>query len=132
MFWTLKFQVLPTLEESMGDCWSEWSHLFTYTIQYVVPSLILSSPPWAVGKGMANLEMQEKKSSKPPVCSTQTREENWKPWDTLLHERQKWDTAQEKAAGEAQQMNGVYPYSEVYAHVLAHGGRGSCCHYRAL
>lgn len=56
VFSTLKFQLFPPLEESMSDCWSERSHLAIYSIRYALCSLILTSPPWAVGKGMANLE----------------------------------------------------------------------------
>lgn len=107
-FQTLKFQLFPPLEDSTGQCWFEWSHLSISITQYVVHSLILSSPR-ALGKGMADSEMWEKRSSRLPVCSTLMSKENWKSWGTVLCERQKWETPQEMAGSEAEQMNGFIP-----------------------
>lgn len=69
MFLALKFQLFLTSD----DCWSRWTHPSVCMIWYLDHSLTLSSPSWSVGKGMANVEIWEKKVVSPQ--SAPAREE---------------------------------------------------------
>lgn len=72
---------------------------------------------------MANLKTWEKKKAvSSPVCSTHMRERRTGNPGTPCSVKDRSGTPpQEMEAGEAEQMNGVYPFPEVYARVLAHG-----------